>query len=168
MKFKNYIIPIGVSLAAFFWGYRGELWLGKVDPTSFSSLTAPLTPETNASPGQLNEKNSVATPIGQSTPSQSLPPTRMPFENVAPPGQPIKAKELPLSTGDDSEDYAPEDDLPEPEAGGEDDLEEDQVQTEDEPGADNSANEEVDSGANEGDLGDEDTADTAEAKPVKP
>ena len=168
MKFKNYIIPIGVSLAAFFWGYRGELWLGKVEESSSPSLPNPVTLETTDKQGQINEKNTVAIPIRHSTSSQSLPPAGMPFQNVAPQGQPIKAKELPLSTGDDSEDYAPEDDLPEPEAGGEDDLEEDQVQTEDESGADNTANEEVDSGANEGDLGDEDTADTAEAKPVKP
>jgi hypothetical protein len=169
LKLNKFIIPVGISLAAFIWGYRGELWFGKVEvnsPTTQAPITESPPPEVNKRPKISPSSTAVITP------TPILPPGPIPG------GPPIKAKELPLTTPGEGEDYAPEDDVQEAEDGEEADEPEiedaeadqadDQSLPEDEPGADNSENEEVDSDANEGDLQADETADTAESKPVKP
>ena len=164
LKFTKFIIPVSVSLAAFIWGYRGNLWLGKIDPSAGSRQLSPSEEIEN------NPKNAQKTESSAASRSSFIASGPTPSEPM-PGGPPLKARELPISIGDNNEEYAPEDDVQNPDGDSteiESDPEEDQALSEDEPGADNSENEEVDSNSNEGDLEGDETADTAETKPVKP
>ncbi len=105
MKIPKFIFPVTVSLVAFIWGYRGELWIGnavnhQTDTTGQTSPTAPTVTSTLLSKDTSSSSGTFNVP---STASQLATP-----RPLLPNSGTTEARELPVM--DESGEYAPEDD----------------------------------------------------------
>jgi len=146
-KWIGYLIPVGISVLSFLWGYRGNFWLKGPAP-------APIHPST-----QRSEASSPVATV-QSPPKISAPTSSNSAASAGQPANQIKQNSPPavvatednLETSGEVEDDAEEEDAPdEPELEAPDDENPENISPDDatEPEL---SEDDVDSGANEGDL----------------